>query len=220
MSRRASRLRLRGEGGEADIGEVYRVSYTSLIILLLAFFVFLVSLTTPDVIKAANVRDSLDEQFTQQEATAENEDARRLAALAEAAKFKVQKGSDRMLITMPGSGIFESGSDIIRPDMLSALGNIAELIHLLNVSVIIEGHTDNIPIQTPQFPSNWELSAARATSVLRLFLDHGVASDRLAAAGRAEYLPVASNDTEEGRALNRRVTLLISSSGLPKEKNE
>ncbi len=218
MSKRSARIRGRGGDEETDIGEVYRVSFTSLIILLLAFFVFLVSLTTPDVIKAANVRDSLDEQFTQQQEQAESEDARQLAALAEAANFKVQRGSDRMLITLPGSGVFESGSDIIRAEVLPALEKIANLVRELDVSVIIEGHTDNIPIQTPQFPSNWELSAARATSVLRILLNHGVPSDRLAAAGRAEFLPVASNDSDEGRALNRRVTLLISSSGIAKQK--
>lgn len=211
MSRQRSRIREDEESAEADVGEVYRVSFTSLIILLLAFFVFLVSLTTPDAIRTANVRDSLDEQFSQP-AAAENEDVRKLATLAEAASFKVEKSSDRMLITMPGSGVFESGSDIILPQAWQALGNIADLIRQLDVSIIIEGHTDDIPIQTAQFPSNWELSAARATSVLRLFLEHGIPTGRLAAAGRAEFLPVAPNATEEGRARNRRVTLLISGS--------
>ncbi|MDR0378531.1 MAG: OmpA family protein, partial [Candidatus Accumulibacter sp.] len=78
--------------------------------------------------------------------------------------------------------------------------------------ITIEGHTDDTPINTPQFPSNWELSAIRATTVLRLFVDAGVAPWRLTAIGYADTRPVESNDDAEGRARNRRVTILIDSS--------
>ncbi len=197
-----------------DVGEIYRISYTSLIILLLAFFIFLVSLTTADAIKSANLRESLDKKFTPAE-LAEAEDLRQISALALQYGFTVKKAADHMLITLPGSGVFESGSDVIKPEMLPALVGIAGVVRKQNLSSIIEGHTDNRPIFSERFPSNWELSAARATSVLRLFLEQGVASDKLAAAGRGEYVPVASNDAEEGRAQNRRVTLQLKSSLLP-----
>ena len=83
--------------------------------------------------------------------------------------------------------------------------------HLLSPDfpITVEGHTDPTPIATPQFPSNWELSGARASSVVRLFVDAGVAAQRLTATGYGEQRPVASNDTQEGRARNRRVTILI-----------
>ena len=73
----------------------------------------------------------------------------------------------------------------------------------------VEGYTDDRPIRTSVYPSNWELSAARAGSVVRLFVENGVASPRLVAIGRAENRPVASNDSAEGRARNRRVTISI-----------
>ena len=74
----------------------------------------------------------------------------------------------------------------------------------------IEGHTDNVPIHTAEFDSNWELSSARATRIARLFLDmKAIPADRLSAAGYAEFHPVASNDTAEGRAENRRVDLVV-----------
>lgn len=75
----------------------------------------------------------------------------------------------------------------------------------------MEGHTDTLPISTPYFPSNWELSAVRASSVVRLFVESGVAPARLTAAGYADQRPVADNSTAEGRARNRRVTILIES---------
>jgi chemotaxis protein MotB len=82
-------------------------------------------------------------------------------------------------------------------------------------AIQVEGHTDNLPIATSQFPSNWELSSARAGSVVRFFIDHEVAPKRLSAAGYSEFHPVATNETAEGRSRNRRVTLMI----LPPEKD-
>ena len=75
----------------------------------------------------------------------------------------------------------------------------------------MEGHTDDNPIITSKFPSNWELSAVRASTVVRLLIDNGVMATRLTALGYGENRPVESNDTEEGRARNRRVTLMILS---------
>jgi chemotaxis protein MotB len=77
--------------------------------------------------------------------------------------------------------------------------------------VTVEGHTDTIPISTPSFPSNWELSAVRASSVVRLFVGSGVDPRRLTAAGYGDQRPIADNSVPEGRARNRRVTILIES---------
>ncbi|HPP47832.1 MAG TPA: OmpA family protein, partial [Accumulibacter sp.] len=85
--------------------------------------------------------------------------------------------------------------------------------------VTIEGHTDNVPISNAQFPSNWELSAVRATTVLRLFADAGVAPERLTAIGYADTRPVEANTLVEGRARNRRVTILIEAN-LPDKRTE
>jgi chemotaxis protein MotB len=106
--------------------------------------------------------------------------------------------------------LFTSGSATLQP---AGLPLLAEIVQLLNVDkthpIIVEGHTDNVPISTPEFPSNWELSTARATSVVRFLIAHGIAASRLGAAGYAALDPVASNATAAGRALNRRVDIVF-----------
>ncbi|HBI24653.1 MAG TPA: flagellar motor protein, partial [Nitrospiraceae bacterium] len=76
-------------------------------------------------------------------------------------------------------------------------------------NIHIEGHTDDIPMNSIQFPSNWELSSARATSIVRRFISHGVNPSRLTAIGYGEYRPITGNETEEGRGKNRRVDIVI-----------
>jgi chemotaxis protein MotB len=106
--------------------------------------------------------------------------------------------------------LFESGSATLQPAGTPLLG---EIVHLLNVDrshpIIVEGHTDNVPISTAAFPSNWELSTARATNVVRFLIAHGIAAGRMGAAGYAALDPVASNSTAAGRALNRRVDIVF-----------
>ena len=87
-------------------------------------------------------------------------------------------------------------------------------------AIEVEGHTDDIPIFTPQFPSNWELSAARASSVVRLFIEQGIVAERLRAVGLASYHPISSNETAEGRVRNRRVTVIILAPVLDKIRTE
>jgi chemotaxis protein MotB len=96
---------------------------------------------------------------------------------------------------------------------------IAEVLAPTDFPITIEGHTDNVPINTPQFPSNWELSAVRATTVLRLFVESGVAPERLTAIGYADTRPVEPNVLADGRARNRRVTILIDSA-IPEKGRE
>ena len=106
--------------------------------------------------------------------------------------------------------LFDSGQAT-----LQAAGDplLEEVAQLLNVDqshpITVEGHTDNVPIATAEFPSNWELSTARATTVVRFLIAHGVSADRLAAAGYAALHPVASNATDAGRASNRRVDIVL-----------
>lgn len=105
---------------------------------------------------------------------------------------------------------FNSGDARIRDQVHPVLGKIGQIIKGLPNDVRIEGHTDNRPINTSQFPSNWELSMARATNVLKyLHAATGIAPNRLSAGGYGPYRPVASNDTSSGRAKNRRVEIVI-----------
>ena len=108
------------------------------------------------------------------------------------------------------AGNFESGSAQMKSASQAAFDRIAGMLRQRDYRLRIEGHTDNAPIHTAQFPSNWELSTSRATEIVRLFIVRdGFGPDRLSAAGYAEYHPVASNHTVEGRGMNRRVDIVI-----------
>jgi chemotaxis protein MotB len=106
--------------------------------------------------------------------------------------------------------LFDSGQATLQP---AGLPLLLEIVQLLNVDrthpIIVEGHTDNVPISTAEFPSNWELSTARATNVVRYLIGHGISARRMGAAGYAALNPVASNATAAGRALNRRVDIVF-----------
>ena len=107
--------------------------------------------------------------------------------------------------------LFDSGEAQIKKEALPILDEVARLVRNLPNDIRITGHTDNVPINTTRFPSNWELSTARATTMLRHLLEKGkLERKRLSAAGYASYKPVASNDTASGRAQNRRVEIVIS----------
>ena len=106
--------------------------------------------------------------------------------------------------------LFKSGSAVVDPKGVEALSKVAAVLNSTpDVNVVIEGHTDSVPIHTAQFPSNWELSSARAASIVRALQELGISPNRLAASGLAETRPKSSNETAQGRSENRRVSLLV-----------
>ena len=105
--------------------------------------------------------------------------------------------------------LFAEGSTELTSLGRSVLDGIVGMLKQNDYPVSVEGHTDNVPIHTAQFPSNWELSSFRATNVARYFIQNGVAVQRLRAIGYADTRPIADNDSESGRARNRRVSLVI-----------
>ncbi len=122
---------------------------------------------------------------------------------------------DGLVLSLREVGFFESGSASMKAVSHAAFDRIAAILRPRNYRLRIEGHTDNAPIHTAQFPSNWELSTSRATEILRLLIVRdGFAPGRLSAAGYAEYHPVASNLTAAGRGMNRRVDIVILSPAL------
>jgi chemotaxis protein MotB len=124
----------------------------------------------------------------------------------------MHRETDGLVISLREFGFFDSGSATIKPESLPALDRIASILSIRTCRLRIEGHTDNVPIHTAQTTSNWELSTARATEVIRvLIIGHRFAPERLSAAGYAEFHPVASNLTAQGRAQNRRVDIVILS---------
>jgi len=123
------------------------------------------------------------------------------------------KYDSEILIRFRDNVIFDSGKAEIRSDAEVVLGDIADVLaaYREEIDMIrIEGHTDNVPINNAKYPSNWELSTARAVEVLRFFIERGALEPKmLSAVGYSEYHPVRENDTEAGRAVNRRVDIVI-----------
>lgn len=106
--------------------------------------------------------------------------------------------------------LFDSGSATLKAVGSETLGQLAELFTLFNNEIIIEGYTDNVPMHSREFPSNWELSTGRALSVLRYLSEsYDISPSRLSARGYGEHRPIVPNDSDENRALNRRVNIVI-----------
>lgn len=119
-------------------------------------------------------------------------------------------GPGEAVISMGDELLYDAGEAQLKPQALRVLEGIANSIRGRTEKVFVKGHTDNVPINTIQFPSNWHLSTSRAVTVVRLFEERGVPPEQLAAMGHGEFAPLESNDTPEGRRKNRRVELYIT----------
>ncbi len=139
-----------------------------------------------------------------------------MSELMDAGLIEVRRDKRWIEVEIKSSILFGSGSAELASGAQPVLRKLAEKLAPLNNTIHVEGFTDNVPIDNFEFPSNWELSAARAASVVHLFTRLGVSPERMAAIGYGEYRPIASNDTPEGRARNRRVVLVIMSGADPR----
>jgi chemotaxis protein MotB len=125
-------------------------------------------------------------------------------------KVRVSMDEKGLTIRFLDGVLFDVGKADLKEGVRAILDNIAALLIDIPNHICVEGHTDSMPINTEKFPSNWELSTARASMVIRYFIENfDIDPMRLSAAGYGEYRPVASNDTPEGRSLNRRVDIVI-----------
>ncbi len=123
--------------------------------------------------------------------------------------FSVVKTQDGFKVVVPNPVLFASGDSSLDKGVYPILDGIIEIAERDRLSIQVEGHTDNLPIHTTKFPSNWELSTMRAVNILRYLQRSGIPSGRLMAIGFAEYRPLASNETPEGRQANRRIDILF-----------
>lgn len=132
----------------------------------------------------------------------------------------VEETPEHFVITLRSDKAFESGRASLQEAAKAQLEKMAEELAGRRNAIMITGHTDNVPIRNVTFPSNWELSSARASSVARLFEEFGVDKQLITVAGRADAEPLVANDTNVGRAQNRRVVILLNknSASLPDEK--
>jgi len=132
-----------------------------------------------------------------------------MSAFVKSGQMNVSQTGRGIEMEINASALFNQGEAEIQPEAKRTLADAARVLVDNDFAIEVEGHTDNMPISTAKFPSNWELSSARASSVVRLFIDQGVLAPRLKAVGSADNLPVMPNDTAEGRARNRRVTITV-----------
>lgn len=134
-----------------------------------------------------------------------------LAPLIQQGQVRVTEGAFGITVEINASVLFDSGEARLQLLAVRALTAVGQILASTDFPITVEGHTDNAPINTVLFPSNWELSGARAASVVRLFIDTGVDPRRLTATGYAEQRPIADNATPEGRQRNRRVAINMES---------
>lgn len=139
--------------------------------------------------------------------------ARALADDLDAGRLELVRDRRGVVLAVPEAFSFETGRADLSPDAEALMGRVAGVLGTLPNAVRVEGHTDDTPIHTPRFASNFELSTARATEVIQFFIGTGLPPGRLSAAGYSEYHPRAPNATAEGRARNRRVDIVILNLG-------
>jgi chemotaxis protein MotB len=125
------------------------------------------------------------------------------------AKVQLVMTPHSIKLKMESFALFDSGSAQLKDDILFFLDYVNAQLKPMSNMVIAEGHTDNVPIHTQQYDSNWELSSARAFSVIYFFINKGILPDRLVAHGLGEFRPAIANDTEKDRAINRRIEITI-----------
>ena len=129
--------------------------------------------------------------------------------LIKTGQVRVSQSPRGVTVEINANTLFNSGDAVLQPKSIDTLSAVARVLATTDNPIQVEGHTDNVPINSPAFPSNWELSSARAGSVVRLFAEMGVPAGRMVAIGYADNRPLDTNTTPEGRMRNRRVNVLI-----------
>ncbi len=140
----------------------------------------------------------------------------KMAGFVKNGQMTVSQSSRGVKLDINASMLFKPGEAGLQADAVGTLADVARILAEDDMAIEVEGHTDNLPIGTTQFPSNWELSSARASSVVRLFIERDIGANRLKATGYADNFPLLPNDTLEGRARNRRVTVIVLAPELEK----
>jgi chemotaxis protein MotB len=136
-------------------------------------------------------------------------------------QLQVRQYKDMLTVEVAEQLFFDSGRAALKDSGKAVLGKVGEALKGYEDKIIrVVGHTDNVPIATSQFPSNWELSAARATTVVRFLQASGIPPERMTASGRGEYSPIAPNDDADGRRKNRRIEITLVDRNLAQEAQE
>jgi len=125
-------------------------------------------------------------------------------------ELQVEVRNGKLYVSMSDKLLFPSGSDVVNKRGVEAIGMLAHVLTNSNLEIMVEGHTDTVPINTVRNKDNWDLSVHRATSVTREFIKEGIPPQRIIASGESKFHPVAENETAEGRQLNRRTDIVLA----------
>ncbi len=218
-------------GGSGD----WALSYGDMMTLLLTFFVLIVSFSTTELIKfrqaMGSLRGSMGVMMEEEGTSVVKQDKSTpmsvidrdvmLMTMQEIEEqvfqmnaqdiVSIEISEESVNFRLDNELLFDLGSATFKPGVQQILGNIAKIIKRFSCNVRVEGHTDNLPIRTAQFPSNWELSSARAISVVRYFVEEeGINPTRMVAVGCGEHRPLVLNTTETNRKKNRRVEISLN----------
>lgn len=185
----------------------WQMSFNDLLTVMLVFLILLVSISNIRADKIQHVSSSASMVFGSKDSEDKRGQTIRTIASLEGVKANIVEGG--VSVVLGESLLYRSGSaDIIHKDVLTQLGKV---LRAAGGEISVEGHTDAVPIASGLFPSNWELSAQRAVNVVKFLIGEcGMAPASFSAAGYADSKPVATNETPEGRSLNRRVNIILS----------
>jgi chemotaxis protein MotB len=232
------KLKKQSSGKKSDLGKygdqimedegapLWMVTFADMVTLLLTFFILYYSIASMNMQKfkeaiigeeqasigLLELLDSAEIKESIQNLTGlkSNDILKDITEVAEESQLDVDTSKAKVIVRVPGASLFQPGQADLQ---LSARPVLDEVIRVVNkypdYKIHIQGHTDDESISTERFPTNWELSAARATAVLRYFIDKGASPERMTATGYADTFPLATNDTVPGRAKNRRVEFVL-----------
>ncbi|KMP11741.1 hypothetical protein UR09_02700 [Candidatus Nitromaritima sp. SCGC AAA799-A02] len=211
---------------EENTGEAWMVTYADMVTLMLTFFILYYSISSVNMQKfkeailgeesasigLLELLDSAEIQQNIQELTGmkSNDILSDITEVAEDQPIDVDTSKSKVVVRVPGNSLFPPGKANLQREGLEMLNEVIRVTKKYpNYLIHIQGHTDDQPIHSEMFPTNWELSAARATAVLRYFIDKNIEPEKLTATGYADTFPIATNNTELGRSKNRRVEFVL-----------
>lgn len=209
-----------------QMSPIWLTVYSDMMTNLMLFFLMMWGLTRLEVQSREQMLRGLQDSFRGREEAflerrvekvlqkvKEEDTAERMQSLVKESELekyaKIEISEQQMKMTLIVPVLFDLGQANLKDEVLPALKEVVNVLKPLPNDVVVEGHTDNLPITGGAYKSNWELSIARAVSVIDYFVSQGVPAERFIAAGYGEYHPVAPNDTPENRAKNRRIEINI-----------
>ncbi len=194
------------------------VSYADFVTMLLALFMLLTAIMRADNQRLYELQKNMQQKFsgvdnvTKYQANQNVNDLEKIIKenLSSSDSINLIHSEKGIIIRINSKILFDEGAAVIKTDAQKTLNDIIKVLTKIDNPVIIEGHTDSIPIKNIKYPSNWELSTARATNIISYIVTHGqISPKRLSAVGYGEYMPISNNTSISGRILNRRVDIIV-----------